>query len=75
MIFADGKFCKEVLYDPHYLFHGEEINLTVRAFTHGYDLFHPHKPVVYHEYSQDLIGQENAGTTIPLGAHKTLSLT
>ena len=52
MIFTFGKFCKEVPYDPYYLFHGEEINLTVRAFTHGYDLFHPHKPVVYHEYSR-----------------------
>ena len=52
MIFTQGNFCKEVIYDPHYLFHGEEINLTVRAFTHGYDLFHPHKPVVYHEYSR-----------------------
>lgn len=52
MIFVDGKFCKEVVYDPYYLFHGEEINLTVRAYTHGYDLFHPHRPVVYHEYSR-----------------------
>jgi hypothetical protein len=52
MIFTQGKFCKEVPYDPYYLFHGEEINLTVRAFSHGYDLFHPHKPIVYHEYSR-----------------------
>ena len=52
MIFTSGKFCKEVPYDPYYLFHGEEINLTVRAYTHGYDLFHPHKPVVFHEYSR-----------------------
>ena len=52
LIFVEGKFCKEVLYDPYYLFHGEEINLTVRAYTHGYDLFHPHRPVVYHEYSR-----------------------
>ena len=52
MIFTQGNFCKEVIYDPYYLFHGEEINLTVRAFTHGYDLFHPHRPVVYHEYSR-----------------------
>ena len=35
MIFTDGKFCQQVPYDPHYLFHGEEINLTVRAYTHG----------------------------------------
>ena len=52
MIFVDGKFCEEVIYDPHYLFHGEEINLTVRAYSHGYDLFHPHKPIIYHEYSR-----------------------
>lgn len=52
MIFTEGRFCKQVPYDPHYLFHGEEINLTVRAYTHGYDLFHPHKPVVFHEYSR-----------------------
>jgi len=53
MIFVKGSFCKEVPYDPYYLFHGEEINLTVRAYTHGYDLFHPHRPVVYHEYSRN----------------------
>lgn len=52
MIFVKGDFCIEVPYDPFYLFHGEEINLTVRAYTHGYDLFHPHRPVVYHEYSR-----------------------
>jgi len=52
MIFVAGSFCKEVPYDPYYLFHGEEINLTVRAYSHGYDLFHPHKPVVFHEYSR-----------------------
>jgi hypothetical protein len=29
-------------------FSEEEINLTVRSYTHGYDLFHPHKLVVWH---------------------------
>ena len=38
-IFADGKFCNEVKYDPTYYFHGEEINLSVRAYMAGYDLF------------------------------------
>ena len=40
--FTIGKFCKEVPHDPNYYFHGEEISIAVRAFTHGYDLFHPH---------------------------------
>lgn len=50
--FTLGIFCKEVQYDPNYYFHGEEISLAARAYTAGYDLFHPHKPVVYHEYTR-----------------------
>lgn len=50
--FTLGQFCKEVPHDPNYLFHGEEISIAVRAYTWGYDLFAPHKPVVYHEYSR-----------------------
>ena len=44
--FTLGQFIEEVPYDPKYYFHGEEISLAVRAFTHGYDLFHPHKIVM-----------------------------
>jgi len=50
--FADGKFSKEVQHDPEYYFHGEEISIAVRAFTHGYDLFHPHKTIAWHEYTR-----------------------
>jgi glycosyltransferase involved in cell wall biosynthesis len=50
--FADGIFCKEVQHDPDYYFHGEEISIAVRAYTHGYDLFHPHKIIAWHEYTR-----------------------
>jgi hypothetical protein len=50
--FADGSFAEEVQHDPEYFFHGEEISIGVRAFTHGYDLYHPHKVVAYHEYTR-----------------------
>ena len=50
--FASGKMCKEVPHDPNYYFHGEEISIAVRAYTHGYDLFHPHKIIAYHEYTR-----------------------
>jgi hypothetical protein len=50
--FTLGTFCKEVPHDPEYYFHGEEISIAVRAFTHGYDLFHPHKIVAWHEYTR-----------------------
>jgi hypothetical protein len=50
--FSVGAFAKEVMHDPDYYFHGEEINVAVRAFTHGYDLYHPHKVVCWHEYTR-----------------------
>ena len=50
--FARGAFCREVKHDPLLYFHGEEITVAVRAFTHGYDMFHPHKVIVWHEYTR-----------------------
>ncbi len=49
-IFTTGQFCNEVPYDPECYFIGEEISLAVRAFTHGYDLFHPNEEVIWHAY-------------------------
>jgi Glycosyltransferase (GlcNAc) len=51
-IFTYGKWCKEVPYDPELYFHGEEISLALRSYTHGYDLFHPHKILVWHQYTR-----------------------
>ena len=50
--FTLGEFSNEVQHNPEYYFHGEEISIAVRAFTWGYDLFHPHKPLVWHEYTR-----------------------
>lgn len=51
-IFTLGKWCEEVKYDPYYYFHGEEPSLAARSFTYGYDLFHPHIPLIWHEYTR-----------------------
>jgi hypothetical protein len=50
--FTLGEFAVEVQHDPDYYFHGEEISIAVRAYTHGYDLFHPHRVVAWHEYTR-----------------------
>ena len=50
--FTLGEFSTEVQHDPEFYFHGEEISISVRAYTHGYDLFHPHKVLVWHEYTR-----------------------
>ena len=50
--FTLGQFSKEVQHDPEFYFHGEEISIAARAYTHGYDLFHPHKIICWHEYTR-----------------------
>ena len=52
-IFTVGQFVKEVPYDPHLYFHGEESSLAGRAYTNGYDLFAPNKPLIWHEYTRE----------------------
>ncbi|HUO54533.1 MAG TPA: GlcNAc-transferase family protein [Rhodoblastus sp.] len=51
-LFAPGAFAAEVPYDPALYFHGEEISLALRAFTHGYDLFHPTRHLLWHHYGR-----------------------
>jgi hypothetical protein len=51
-LFTLGAFVEEVPYDPNLYFHGEEITLTVRAYTWGYDLFHPPEVLLWHQYSR-----------------------
>ena len=52
-IFTQGKWCNEVPYDPDLYFHGEEISLAIRSWTRGYDLFCPHKVVIWHQYTRE----------------------
>jgi len=49
LLFAPGRFITDVPYDPELYFHGEEITLAIRAFTHGYDLFHPSRHILWHQ--------------------------
>jgi hypothetical protein len=51
-LFAPGSFVEDVPYDPDLYFLGEEITLSIRAHTHGYDLFHPCDVIVWHEYTR-----------------------
>lgn len=51
-IFTSGDFVKTVPNDPQIFFAGEEIAMAVRSFTHGYDIYHPHKPLLWHYYQR-----------------------
>lgn len=49
-IFTRGNWIKECPYDPNLYFHGEEVSLSIRSFTNGYDLYHPDYTICWHEY-------------------------
>lgn len=49
-IFTLGEFCKECIYDPNLYFEGEEMSLSARSYTYGYDIFHPPKNLIWHLY-------------------------
>jgi hypothetical protein len=51
--FTYGIHCKEYKYDPNLYFAGDEISLSIRSYTLGYDLFHPHKTIIWHEYTRE----------------------
>jgi hypothetical protein len=51
-IFARGSFVEDIPYDPYLYFHGEEQNISMRAFTHGWDIWHPNKTVMFHLYKK-----------------------
>jgi len=63
-IFTLGRFCKDVPYDPNIQFRGEEITMCIRSYTHGYDFFHPHKIVLWHEYIRQGAPKNNLVTEI-----------
>ena len=51
--FTIGQHCLDYKYDPNLYFAGDEISLSIRSYTLGYDLYHPHKTVIWHEYTRE----------------------
>lgn len=51
--FCKAHVVREVPYDPHIYFNGEEFNYAVRLWTHGYNLYLPPHPFLYHDYGVD----------------------
>ena len=58
-IFTLGRFCREVEYDPGLYFSGEEISLSARAYTHGYDFYCPNEDLLWHFYQHSMPTHNN----------------
>lgn len=50
LMFGHGSFITDCPYDAEIYIHGEELLNTVKAFTHGYDLFNPSVHMGWHLY-------------------------
>lgn len=53
-LFAEHTFLKDVPFDPNlpFLFVGEEILLSIRAWTSGYDIYTPSENLMFHLYTR-----------------------
>jgi UDP-N-acetylglucosamine (GlcNAc):hydroxyproline polypeptide GlcNAc-transferase len=51
-LFADGTFNRDLAFDPSIYFFADEVAIALRAFTRGYDLFHPHRILGWHLYDR-----------------------
>lgn len=59
-MFASARLFQAVLIDPHIYFFGDELTFATRAWTHGWDFYSPHRPVLFHLWDR---------TTRPRHAH------
>lgn len=69
--FTIGQFVKDVPYDPELFFRGEEITMTIRAYTHGYNFFHPHKIILWHEYTRKGAPRNHITAAMKHSHHRT----
>jgi hypothetical protein len=51
-LFGRGMLNEDLRFDPEIYFFGDEVITGLRAFTHGYDMYHPHRIVGWHCYDR-----------------------
>ena len=52
-LFARGDYVNGIPYDPQIYFEGEEQTIALRAFTHGWDIFHVPNMPLFHYWNRD----------------------
>jgi len=58
LVFAHGDFLRDVPFDPYlpWTFMGEEILLSMRAWTSGWNIYAPRKNLIIHQYRPAKLG-------------------
>ena len=49
-LFGPGKIVEDVPYDPELYFYGEEVSVSARLWTHGYNIYCPNRLLLFHLY-------------------------
>ncbi len=50
--FTYAKIHKQVLNDPEMLFYGDELPMSIRLFTYGYNIYNTNVSYIYHQYER-----------------------
>jgi glycosyltransferase involved in cell wall biosynthesis len=66
-LFAPSGVFREVPFDPYIHFRGQEPVYSARLWTHGYDIFHPDRTILYHYW--DSKSRPNLGDKPHYKAH------
>ncbi|MEB3254385.1 MAG: GlcNAc-transferase family protein [Synechococcus sp.] len=61
-LFGPGTIITQVPYDPELYFYGEEISLSARLWTHGYNIYCPNRLLFFHLYKSGGDGGDQSPT-------------
>ena len=61
-LFGPGRIAADVPCDPKLYFHGEEIAISVRLWTHGFNIYCPHRLLLFHLYKSTAADGDSSAT-------------
>ena len=61
-LFGPGSIVNDIPYDPNLYFCGEEISISARFWTHGYNIYAPDRLILFHLYKSTTIKNHTAKT-------------
>ena len=64
-LFGPGSIVSDVPYDPDLYFYGEEIAMSARLWTSGFNIYAPNRLLLFHLYRQNV---QTKSVQLPIGA-------
>ena len=61
-LFGPGSIVSDVPYDPDLYFYGEEVAMSARLWTSGFNIYAPNRLLLFHLYKTEQTDQEHSAT-------------